>query len=540
MTRCAIYVRYSSDLQSASSLADQERECREFAFRNGWDVVQVYEDAALSGGSDKRPGYQSMLHDAKAGHFDVLLAEALDRLSRRLADTATLFDELNFYDVQLHTKSDGEITKMHTAIMGMMSEQFISDLREKTRRGQRGRVLAGKTAGGLGYGYTVKEAGEREIEKEEAAVVVRIFSEYASGVSPQKIAQRLNSEKIPGPRGSNWKATTIRGQKSRGTGILNNEAYIGQIVYGRTEYKKDPRTGKKVARLNNESEWVRSDAPELRIVSDELWNSVKLQQKAVTLEMPRDERGNPLNRAHRKQHPLSGLVTCGVCGGNMAIAASERYGCSTYRNSRACTNSKTIRRTEVEDRVFAGLRDKLFDSHLVGEFLKHFQAEVHRLRKDQSRAEAKHRKRILEIPKQIDRLVEAIAEGNGSAAIKRKIKDLEDEQETVRLALDASSGSSNIIPFPNIEAIYRTRVEKLIDGLSDDAIRQEAISIIQTMVDSVTVTPTTSGFDLDLKGDLAALLALVDAEGEPFSSGFPNNSLSVVAGAGFEPATFRL
>ena len=141
MMRCAIYARYSSENQRESSLADQARECREYASRNGWDVVEVYSDAAISGSSDNRPGYQKMLNDARAGRFDVVLAEALDRLSRRLADAAGLHDELSFLRVRLFTKDQGEITKMHTAMMGMVAEQYIADLREKTISRQTGTIV---------------------------------------------------------------------------------------------------------------------------------------------------------------------------------------------------------------------------------------------------------------------------------------------------------------------------------------------------------------------------------------------------------------
>lgn len=197
MTRCAIYTRYSSHNQREASLADQERECREYAVRNGWDVVEVYSDAAISGGSDQRPSYQRLLNDARSRKFGIVLAEALDRLSRRLADTAKLHDELSFLEIRLFTKDQGEITKMHTAIMGLMAEQYVTDLREKTKRGQRGRILEGMTAGGLGYGYTVGGPGERSINPDHIDIVQRIFREYASGVSPRELARRLNSDRVP-------------------------------------------------------------------------------------------------------------------------------------------------------------------------------------------------------------------------------------------------------------------------------------------------------------------------------------------------------
>ena len=540
MTRCVIYARYSSDNQREASLTDQERECREYAKHQGWDVVDVYSDAAISGGSDRRPGYQKLLNDARLGKFDVVLAEALDRLSRRLADTANLHDELTFLGIRLFAKDQGEITKMHTAIMGLVAEQYVTDLREKTKRGQRGRIHEGMTAGGLGYGYIVGGPGERSVDPDQAEVIQRIFREYASGVSPREIAKRLNSDGVPGPRGKTWKDTTIRGQRDRGTGVLNNSAYIGNLTYGRTEYKKDPRTGKRVARPQPEDKWIVTLVPDLRIIDDGLWQAVKARQAAVTREMPRDETGNPLNRVHRKTHVLSGLIRCGQCGGPMAITAKGRYGCSSYRSSRACTNSRTIPRVDVEERVLSGLKQRLFDTELVGEFLQEFEREVRRLRKDQISATRNQRRRIVEIEAQIERMVDTIAEGTGTAAMTWRIKALEIEQDELRSLLGDADQADTVVPITNIARVYKVRIERLVDGLTDSAIRQEAIEIIQSMIEQIIVTPVEGGFTIDLHGELGAILALVDGKQKLPDTKRAGSSLSVVAGVGFEPTTFRL
>ena len=95
MTRAALYARYSSDLQSAASIDDQFRVCREHAERSGWTIAGGYRDAAVSGDSMiLRPGIQTLLEDARRGAFDVVVAEALDRVSRDQADVAALFNHL--------------------------------------------------------------------------------------------------------------------------------------------------------------------------------------------------------------------------------------------------------------------------------------------------------------------------------------------------------------------------------------------------------------------------------------------------------------
>ncbi|WP_231639134.1 recombinase family protein [Sphingomonas profundi] len=104
MTRAALYARYSSDQQSASSIDDQLRICREQAARDGSQIVGTYQDAAISGATlTLRPGIQGLLQDAQRGRFDVVLAEALDRVSRDQADVATLYKHLQFAGVKLVT-----------------------------------------------------------------------------------------------------------------------------------------------------------------------------------------------------------------------------------------------------------------------------------------------------------------------------------------------------------------------------------------------------------------------------------------------------
>ena len=71
--RAIIYARYSSDNQREASIEDQLEICRRYTDRQGWTLVQTYEDRALSGASDQRPAYQQMLADAEAGRFDVVL-----------------------------------------------------------------------------------------------------------------------------------------------------------------------------------------------------------------------------------------------------------------------------------------------------------------------------------------------------------------------------------------------------------------------------------------------------------------------------------
>jgi site-specific DNA recombinase len=243
--RAGAYARYSSDNQRDASIDDQVRICGTAIERHGWDLVEIYADAVISGASTFRPRYQKLLQDASTGTLDVVVAESLDRLSRDLADVATLYKHLSYLGVHLWTVADGPINELHVGLKGTMNALYHTDLAQKTHRGLEGRVRSGMSGGGICFGYDLVpgQTGARKINEAEAAVVVRIFEEYAAGRSPQAITTQLNKEQVPGPRGGPWRHTTIRGHITRGTGILSNEMYIGRLVWNRQRFVKTRRAG---------------------------------------------------------------------------------------------------------------------------------------------------------------------------------------------------------------------------------------------------------------------------------------------------------
>ena len=262
--RVAIYARVSdTDLQRKKSVSDQHEMGRRYIARQqGWSLVGTYDDVGISGENPLRPGFLRMLADAKAGRFDVLVIESIDRLGRKLGDVARAFDLLDSGRIQVHATSFGQVTQMHVGIIGTMAQLMMVDLRVKTKRGQLGRAREGRIPGGLAFGYDVVEpapgdtgAGKRSINEKEAEVVRRIFREYVAGKSPRRIAHDLNAANVPGPGDKRWNDTTIRGQSERGNGILNNSLYVGRLSWNRCSYVKDPTTGKRQARPNPVDEW---------------------------------------------------------------------------------------------------------------------------------------------------------------------------------------------------------------------------------------------------------------------------------------------
>jgi len=155
MIRGAVYARFSTQMQNSASIEDQLRLCRERAAREGWQITETFADRAISGSSLLRPAMQELISSANAGRINVVLTEALDRLSRDQADVAALYKRMSFAGVSIVTLAEGEINELHVGLKGTMNQLFLKDLADKTRRGLRGRVETGHSGGGNCYGYAV-------------------------------------------------------------------------------------------------------------------------------------------------------------------------------------------------------------------------------------------------------------------------------------------------------------------------------------------------------------------------------------------------
>lgn len=284
-----IYARYSTDQQNPASIQTQLDLGKEMIEAKGWKLIDSFVDAGISGANyETRPGIQNALIAVQQGRCDVFLCLTLDRLSRDLEHSAKILKLLHFYDVELWTvQSDAPVSAIELGIRAVLSQETIEQTRYRTREGMKSVAKGGRVPGGLCFGYRVIREidaegnmvrGLRAIHEREAETVITIFEEFSKGLTPDAIAAKLNGLEIPGPRGRPWQATAIRGHRNRGTGILNNELYIGRLVFNRLEYRKNPATERRVSRPNSNDEHVVAEVPDLRIVSDALWHKVKLKQ----------------------------------------------------------------------------------------------------------------------------------------------------------------------------------------------------------------------------------------------------------------------
>jgi site-specific DNA recombinase len=545
MMRAAIYARYSSDNQRDASIDDQVRQCRVRIEQEQWRLGEVYSDHAISGATTLRPGYQKMLEDARTGHFEVLVSEALDRLSRDQENIAGLFKLLCFAGVKLITLSEGEIGELHVGLKGTMNALFLKDLAHKTRRGLEGRIRQGKSGGGLCFGYDVVRKidisgeavrGERCINEAEATIVRRVFREFAQGRSPKAIAHALNKEDIPGPASRSWGPSTIYGNWQRGTGILNNELYIGRLVWNRQHYIKDPRTGKRQARPNPENKWIIEGVPHLRIIDDDLWQSVKeRQQNSRSLIVTKDQ-GIRSERARRPNYLLSGLLKCGTCGGGFSKISQSHYGCSTARNKGTCNNLLTVRRDILEATVLDGLKNQLMQPELVTAFVQEFHRETNRQRAKQDEGRDRTGRDLEKTEREIRRVIDAIKSGVPGVAVKDEMTALEARRVELLAQLQAAPPPMPRL-HPNLAELYRQKVMNLAEALNEEHTRLEAAECLRELIEEIRLVPKNGKLQVELYGELAALLNLANKHPRSKETGV---QITLVAGAGFEPATFRL
>ena len=536
--RCAIYARYSSDNQRDASIEDQVRLCRTRIDSEGWRYLQTYADRAKSGATTLRPGYQKLLEDARAGSFDIVVAEALDRLSRDQEDVAALFKQLTFHRIKIVTLAEGEITELHVGLKGTMNALFLKDLAQKTHRGLEGRVRQGRSAGGNAYGYdVVKEFdaggepvyGGRRINEVEATVVRRIFSEFTAGHSPRSIARGLNGEGVPGPGGRAWSDTTIRGHAARRTGILRNDLYAGQLVWNKQRFVKDPWTGKRLARRNPESEWVVHDVPQLRIVDRDLWQGVQSRLSAI-YESPgvRKARESKFWLHRRPKHLLTGFVRCGVCGGNFAAIGRQYLACSAARRQGTCGNRRSIPRPVLEDLILDALKSNLMHPDLVKEFIAAFHAEVNQRRRSVEAEQALKRRELERVSQKLDGLIDAVSDGLRTDGLLAKLQELEQRKAGLIAELDAAPPPAPRL-HPNLAELYRRKVENLREALATPETRTEAIEILRGLIEAIRLHPIEGGFEIELIGDIANMLKLPEKGSSSLEA--HRCSVKVVAGA---------
>ena len=531
--RVALYARYSSDLQSERSADDQLAALRQAVAGRGWTVAAEFADRGVSGSAvTTRPGVQALMRAAAAGDFDLVMTEALDRLSRSQSDIARLYELLAFAGVRIETLSSGPVSELHVGLEGTMNRLFLVELGKKTRRGLEGRVRAGFSAGGRCYGYEVREKGVLAIVDREADIVRRIFADYAAGVSPVRIAKALNAEGVPGPRGGTWAPTAISGDRRAQDGILCQELYVGVRVFNRRRFRKHPETGRRSSVINPPEAWVRQPAPELRILDDAAWHAVRDRQKAITAQ--------PAACARAPKRLLSGLLKCSLCAGSMTLQGTV-YRCANHKERGVCINGKAIAARTVEARVIRGVQRHMLSPDAIAEAVRTFHDDQTEARRRILTQRAPLERELAEIGRRVGRANEAYLAGAMDLAdMARAVEPLKARRAEIEDQLAQAEAPPVIVLHPGAAAAYRALAEQVEEAL-DAADGAEVRDAFRALIERVDFTPLKGlgRFDLTVHGRLAELLDLSEgvrrAQKNPRAAGDPGVSMGAGARSGSNP-----
>jgi site-specific DNA recombinase len=552
--RTALYGRFSSDLQRPSSIVDQRRRCQAYADAHDLEVVAHYADEAEKGWNRERKQYQAMLAAAKRGEFEVLLVDELSRLFRDAGEQHNTLQRLRILGVQVIAVAEGwdsyaKGAKLTAGIKGLMNEQALEVIATETHRGLEGRVMEGMSAGGDVYGYITepvfqgsREIGRRRVVVEAEADVVRsIYADYAAGFSPARIADRLNAQGISGPRGGLWGRNAIYGDRRDLSGILNNPIYRGELVWNRSKFLRDPDTGARIKQRNPEEEWVRVQAPELCIISDDLYNEVqaRMQETAHKGEAVRKGMGEKARSGADGKFMLTGLLQCAVCGGPISSAGPNLFGCSVRHNRgvHACVNDVKFRRDAAEQQVIEAVRGQLFTAEAIDKYVAYLTDELSRQDASSETANTAWRKALMEAEKGIANCLRFVEQGHANASIAARLTELEGKASEARdelIKLESAPGLSpndiEVLKAAGLEALRN--LPELLAGAAP-----EARTILGRLLGKSVVEPTADKTSLEIKmaGQMTGLLA-IPAVKQRKTARLGN----VVAGAGFEPTTFGL
>jgi site-specific DNA recombinase len=449
----AIYARKSTEqtgvVDEARSVTRQVEHARAYAEKKGWIVAeeQIYIDDGISGAEFvKRPGFLRLMNALKSKPaFQVLIMSEESRLGREQIQTAYALQQITdagvrvwFYLNDQERKLDTAMDKIMGSLAGFAAEMEREKASQRTHDAMLRKAKALYVTGNKVYGYdNVPVYGEeqnpdgtrkrqhvvRQINPTQAQTVVRIFEGYASGLGLASLAKTLNDEQITPPHGGRlgWCPTAIRD-------ILRRDLYRGIVWWNRTQTIQ--RDGTKKQRQRPQSDWLKLDAPELRIVSDLLWEQVEARRNRNASAYLRGAHGRllarPTGEDPRSAYLLSSIAKCVTCGGSIVAinkGAHGRSGATVYRcayhhkrGNAVCSNHVSIRQDILDSAILHAMHDAL-DARVLEASVA---SALERLRAEQQHSPDRRtglERELSLIQTRLHHLVELVANGKCTDAV---------------------------------------------------------------------------------------------------------------------------
>ena len=486
-----IFARYSTDTQNPDSIDVQVSKCSEWCHRNNVPILGVFADEAVSGMKDTRPRYEAGMEQLRSGIGTIAVIYDQSRMFRKMTAWFTFRDSMTAMGVQVVSVTQPMIGKdlrdptnfLTEGSMALFNQIWALQSRQKTVEKMRYMARNGQHTGGKpALGYMV-ENGRLVVCEEEAAIVRRIFSEYADGHSYREIIEGLNRDGLKTKRGSAFGSNSLHD-------LLHNEKYIGVLTYGGKPYRDDGSRNTHQKYCDNA---IRIEDAVPAIIDKELFR--KVQDKMATNK--RQQGGRP---PQKRDYPLKGKVFCAECKSAMTVSTSQKkydyYKCSGKKRKHDCT-ATPISVDELERIVVDAVRQILAPlenrTSLIN-LLKEERLRIH------AGAAATLQAIVIEradIAKKLDNATDAVLAGLSSPALLDKIKDLEARKSVLdaqAVSLKASVDGS-MLP----DELLSNIIDSIVSGIDGNSALLSIVSRVEISADSVTIWTI---FDTDPTGDI--------------------------------------
>ena len=363
---------YKSQVDYYTNLISQNPE---------WELAGIYADEAVTGTMvSKREEFQRMINDCMSGHINMIITKSISRFARNTMDTlqyVRMLKERNiavlFEDEKINTLSmDGELMLV---ILSSVAQQEVENISANVKKGLKMKMSRGEFvgfAGCLGYDW-IPETKSIVINKEEAEVVKYIFDRYVAGIGCNTIAKELEA------RGCKTKKGHIKWCGSTVMGIVTNEKYVGDVLFGKT-FTADPIKKRRLKNYGEEDKFYIKDHHE-PIIEREVFKVAEEIRKKRNVNLGVHKEGDIRKHRYTRQYNFSSMLRCGFCGNILTRrcwhpgTTHEKivWQCSTAakRGKSHCSCSKAIHE-EVVERAFIKSYQLLYskDKNLMDEFLE--------------------------------------------------------------------------------------------------------------------------------------------------------------------------
>jgi hypothetical protein len=312
----------------------------------------------------------------------------------------------------------------------------------------------------------------------------------------KRIAIDFNNEGIASPQpqkgrvSQSWCPSSVRH-------ILYNERYRGVVIWGKTVKRRSQETGKRIYRGKPTNEWRRTDIPEQRIVSDDLWNTVRDRLKIIHRLYGTESGGRPRGgRAAGSPYLFTGLLECSLCHGSITIVSGlwkkrddARYGCSmhAYSGGKVCTNGLLIGRGTLERQLLAGLQERVLNPNIIEYALETFEEQFLLALNRKGDQSSLLGQRVEAIQKQIRNCTDAIAEGKRYPSLMERLGELEQELADTKAKLAYAEPRAARLRLRDTRRFVETRLEHLHSMLTGEP--RIARAEIAKHVQRISLTP---------------------------------------------------